>query len=117
MPLKHRTVDSVHVVTLGEQLGLEASRETREELNTFLEDAESTGLILDCSELNYITSSGIGLVADCYKQLKAQGRGFALVQVGEQVHEILDICGFSRFIKIHETEDQAIWDFKSSGAA
>lgn len=114
MNLQHRQKDTIHIITLGEQLGLEDVRETREYLEQFIQDPEGQGVILDCSLLAYITSSGIGLIAELYKKLKAQEKNFAMINISDQTREIFDITGFSKFIKIHDTEEQALQAFSAA---
>ena len=58
-----------------------------------------TELILDFSELDYISSAGLRLLLSAQKQMQAQG-SMKLRGVGETLMEIFEITGFSDILTI-----------------
>ena len=56
-------------------------------------------LVLDLSEVSYISSSGLRLFMILYKKLADQG-GVTLVNVNDFIMDILEMTGFSNILEI-----------------
>ena len=64
------------------------------------EDLDSvTKLILDMTELNYISSAGLRVLLSMQKIMNEQGT-MKLVGVNETVYEIFEVTGFSEILTI-----------------
>lgn len=74
---------------------------TAPDLEAALESAmpEANGLVLDMEHLEYLSSAGLRLLLMAQKTMAAKG-GLTLTHVPEQVMEVLDITGFSEFLRI-----------------
>ncbi|MCP4293017.1 MAG: STAS domain-containing protein [bacterium] len=59
----------------------------------FLDDIEST-CRLDFTELEYIASVGLGLLASVQKRLMATGDGLILANLSPHLREVLTLAGF-----------------------
>ena len=59
-----------------------------------------TSLTLDCSQLDYISSAGIGVFVETYKRLHASGHGFKLVHLMPRVRNIFAYSGLDRILTI-----------------
>jgi anti-sigma B factor antagonist len=57
-------------------------------------------LTVDCSELDYISSAGLGLVIELYQRLHASGHGLTLVGLVPRVRNVFTYAGFDRLLKI-----------------
>lgn len=111
--LTHSVKNHVIIVLLEKQLGLDSTFEVREYLNPLLEAEELQGMIMNCRKLDYITSSGIGLIADYFKRLLQRQLPFALVEVNKKVEEVFKLTGFDRHIAMLPTEEAALEKFKT----
>jgi anti-sigma B factor antagonist len=60
-------------------------------------------LTADCSELDYISSAGLGVIMETYKRLRAQGLGLRLVNVSPHVWNVFRYVGLDRVIEIEQT--------------
>lgn len=56
-------------------------------------------LVLDLTDLEYISSAGLRVILKTYKTLASKG-GLKLTGVRESVQEVFDITGFSDFLVI-----------------
>jgi anti-anti-sigma factor len=65
-------------------------------------------LILDCSGLNYISSSGLRIFLVVQKKMTALKGHFILCGLQPSIMEIFDISGFSSIFSIHPDKDSAI---------
>jgi anti-anti-sigma factor len=57
-------------------------------------------LLLDFSELNYISSAGLRIVLVAAKRIKAAGGRLVLAALNAQVNEVFEISGFNRILDI-----------------
>ena len=51
-------------------------------------------VVIDCSELNYISSSGLRIILDVFKHTRSNGRKAILKNLSEDVKEVFDLSGF-----------------------
>lgn len=59
-------------------------------------------LILELSELDYISSAGLRVVLTFYKSLSADGKTMVVKHVNDEVMEVFDMTGFSSFLEFEE---------------
>ena len=52
-------------------------------------------LIFDCKDLNYVSSTGIGVFSSLLKNIKLQGGDIVLVNMPEKVLEVFQLFAFS----------------------
>ncbi|MGC8925214.1 MAG: STAS domain-containing protein [Calditerrivibrio sp.] len=72
-----------------------------DEINTLLNKIDDKkDLILDISQLQFIDSSGIGVIAGLYKKYKKKGKIFGLLGANCRITGILDIVGLTSIVKI-----------------
>ena len=57
-------------------------------------------LSLDCSELDYISSAGIGVVIETYRRLHGAGHTLKLVNLLPRVRNIFAYAGLDRLLTI-----------------
>ncbi len=65
-------------------------------------------LLLDMADLEYISSAGLRVMLHAAKQLKATGGQLVLCSLNEEVKEVFDISGFSGFLDISASRDEAM---------
>ena len=82
------------------------AKEFEEELSAII-DKEATGLVVDCGELNYISSAGLRVFLIAIRKTSAAGGGLALCRVPDHINEVLEISGFSRLAKVFDTVEEA----------
>ena len=57
-------------------------------------------LTLDCSELDYISSAGLGVLIEAHKRLAAAGHTLTLSNLVPRVRNIFAYAGLDRLLKI-----------------
>jgi len=65
-------------------------------------------IVLDCKNLQYIGSIGLGGLIKFSNQSRAQGGELKLVNVPERVYKIITSLGFTRVLQVYQTEDEAL---------
>lgn len=65
-------------------------------------------IILDLSQLDYISSSGIRILIRFHKELEKNKKHLFLVAIPKPIENILYITGFLPYFKIHESTAAAL---------
>ncbi len=92
--------DGVVMVALAGTLDLAAARGLREQLDDVLDRFPRSDVALDLSGVDFVDSSGLGLLLGRFRRLKASGRALRLVGVRESVDKVLRLSGFHGIMEI-----------------
>ena len=57
-------------------------------------------LVFECSQMEYISSSGLRVVLKAHKQVAAAGGKFIIRNLNKEVRSVFDMTGFSRILTI-----------------
>jgi anti-sigma B factor antagonist len=68
-------------------------------------------MILDMTDVRYINSVGLRVLADMLTRCKQNGGDLKLASLNSKVRRILEIIGFDRFFSVHDTVDEAVTAF------
>jgi anti-sigma B factor antagonist len=69
-------------------------------------------LVLDCRDLDYIGSAGLGALIGFAKQAREHNGDLCLLNVPERIYKIIELLGFTKVLQVHHTEDAAIASFQ-----
>ncbi|HOX92393.1 MAG TPA: STAS domain-containing protein [Spirochaetales bacterium] len=101
-------------VGLRGNLGMDNAMET-----TALLDALVKGgfrkVALNLENLNYVDSTGIGVIIRLKKSLAASGGDVALLNVPPKIAEVLDLVNIKEYIQIFYTEQKAMDFLRQAG--
>jgi anti-sigma B factor antagonist len=64
--------------------------------------------IINLSQLDFISSSGLRSILKAAKQLKASGGKILFASLQDPVNDVFKISGFSTIFAIYETEEEAL---------
>ncbi len=84
-----------------------------------LQSALSAGkhnMVVDMSEVKYISSAGLRALAAVHVRSRAEGGDMKLAGLNERVTRVFNIIGFDLLMSIHDTTGAAIADFTSNAA-
>jgi anti-anti-sigma factor len=75
-------------------------------------------LVVDCSELDFIDSSGIAMLFGLARKLGSRRQELRVVaRGGKPVARVLEIVEFDRAAQVHETLDEALEGLSADGSA
>ena len=57
-------------------------------------------VLLDCAELDYISSAGLGVLIEAHKRLAAAGHALTLANLVPRVRNVFGYAGLDRLLKI-----------------
>lgn len=88
---------------------------TAPEFERFLEERvrteQKSKLILDFSNLEYISSAGLGVLMGLIEEVRSQSGDMKLVKVPEKIYHVLDLLGFPIVFEILPQLDDALTSF------
>lgn len=93
MTTRIEEIDGKLVATLIGELDTAAAQETEQALKPLL-DSKGKDIVIDCTELEYIASSGLRLLLGILKQAQEVGSRVVLKNVNDVVKDVLDLTGF-----------------------
>lgn len=83
------------------------AREIRSRIDTKVFIQRPNELVLDLSRVNFMDSSGLGLILGRYTKAVEMGIEFKVANPNKQIKRILDLAGTERLIKIESTPVKA----------
>jgi anti-sigma B factor antagonist len=89
-----RTLDSGDIQLIGR---LDASQT---EKATAVLASVTRSITLDCKELEYISSAGLGALLATQQRLKATGNGLKLINLNKHIRDIFMFTGFEKIFLI-----------------
>jgi stage II sporulation protein AA (anti-sigma F factor antagonist) len=98
--------------TLIVRLKGELDHHTAEAVKVRMEQAitkdQLTHIILSLKDLNFMDSSGLGVILGRYKQINAKGGKMVVCEISPAVHRLFEMSGLFKILSIQENERQAI---------
>jgi anti-anti-sigma factor len=86
------------VVALVGDLDNAASTQAERGLAPVFERTDSD-VVIDCAELNYISSSGLRILLNIYKHTRSNGHQAYLKSLSEELKEVFQLSGFLQLFK------------------
>ena len=87
------------IVNLDGDLDTAAAQETEKVFQPLME-VKNKEVILDCKNLNYISSSGLRLFLSLLKNCKPNGNSLVLENVNDNIKKVFSMTGFSALFNI-----------------
>ncbi len=94
------------VIHLAGRLDTSNYGELEKKLISFIEGGEKQ-IIVECSGLVYISSSGLRVLLMALKKITAAGGKFHLCNLQDNIREIFEIAGFTSIFKVFDTLEEA----------
>lgn len=73
-----------------------------------LVDEGATNLVVDMADVDFLDSTGLGVLVEGLKRVKARGGNLALVASQDKILKIFDITGLNKAFPIHATRAEAL---------
>ena len=86
------------VVKLSGELDQHCAEEIREDIDRALDIKNTRSLIIDLGGVDFMDSSGLGLIMGRYKKMSARGGTIMLARPKPAVDRLLDLSGIKKLI-------------------
>lgn len=95
------------ILKLAGEFDASAVERALEEVTALL-DAGVLHLVVDCEDLRYVNSTGLGVILHFSRVARERGGSFLLCKVSEPVYEIIEIIGATTLLELHDTVEEAV---------
>lgn len=99
MEIDIKKTDNGYHVNLVGRLDTPAAVEAQKDFGELIENADKK-ITIDCTELKYISSSGLRLFLMLRKETSAKGGHLTVINVNEDIKEVFKITGFLNLFEI-----------------
>jgi anti-anti-sigma factor len=106
MQISTRTSNDIHIVGIAGSLDSTTSPEAQKSLDSVLTSAKK--VVLDFSQLDYISSAGLRILLGAAKQLRGKGGTLGMFGLNQSVREVFEISGFSSILSVYPSEADAL---------
>lgn len=107
MPLSIESTDNAHIIALQGQINSANAATVETEVLAVLQKG-AKNVLLDMTELSYISSAGLRVVLVLAKRLKQAGGKLVIYGMQAHVREVFDISGFLAILNVTATRNEAV---------
>lgn len=73
-----------------------------------LAESQQDRILIECSEMDYISSSGLRILLMALKRINAAKGKFVLCGLQQNIREIFEISGFTTIFEVHASREDAL---------
>lgn len=108
MLMKTKMIDNTVIVMLEGELDHSNCTDVRKKIDKEILAGKVKNIIFDYENLDFMDSSGIGVIIGRYKKLLSFNGKVAIVNMKPQVKALYDICGLHKIIAAFNSVEDAI---------
>jgi len=80
-----------------------------------LVDGGASHIVVDMERVDFLDSTGLGVLVDGMKRVKSRDGTLAIVATQDKILKIFDITGLNRAFSLHSSVDEAVNETVSEG--
>lgn len=88
------------IIYLDGEIDQSVAGELRVKIDDYLSSVKVKNVILNMKDLNFMDSSGIGLVMGRYKKLRSQNISLFIAEPNVQIDKVMQVSGLYRIIPV-----------------
>ncbi|SFU98604.1 anti-sigma F factor antagonist [Alicyclobacillus macrosporangiidus] len=108
MSIETNVKDGILVVRLRGDLDHHAVESIRDQIEAALEETHYRGLVLSFRGIEFMDSSGLGLILGRYRTLSQRGGRMAICEITAPLRRIFEMSGLLKILPVYDREDGAI---------
>jgi anti-sigma B factor antagonist len=108
--IQRESRDDVQILRLAGQLDAHTFPKLQQELEGV--DDAAPQVILDCSQLEYVSSAGLGVLKKMSRDFRAREGDLRLSSLPPKISNVVELLGFSQVIRVFEDLSGALDSFK-----
>lgn len=106
LALTSRTIEAFEVIEVGGEIDVYTAPRLREAIVTAIE-AGHTRLIIDVRKVDFLDSTGLGVLVGALKRVRSDGGSLDIVCTQERILKIFQITGLDKVFGLHASLDEA----------
>ena len=104
---------AVQLIRLSGSLDMYSFPRLEAQLNAIFQEGQYF-VVLDCRELDYVGSAGLGALIGFAKQAREHNGDVRLLNVPDRIYKIIELLGFTKVLRVHTTEEDALASFQAT---
>ncbi|MDK2564724.1 anti-sigma F factor antagonist [Romboutsia sedimentorum] len=84
------------------------TNEVRDEIDNILISKSVKNIIFDFRNINFMDSSGIGVIIGRYKKISSDGGKVSVININDRVKKVFDLSGMNKIIGIYDTYEEVV---------
>ena len=108
MEFSHRVENGICIISVEGNIALDGVNEAKAFLKSHIEDDGVKGIVINFEKVNFIDSSGIGLIVSVFKTMQERDGSFAITNLSKKNEEIFTITRLNKILNIFPTESEAL---------
>ncbi|WPC41305.1 anti-sigma F factor antagonist [Clostridium sp. JS66] len=108
MYLEFESKDDKLIVHMSGELDHHSAEEVRNKIDDRLDRDNIGKLVMDFSDVNFMDSSGIGVVIGRYKKLMAKKGNICITKADGSVKRVFELSGIFKIIKFYKNIEEAV---------
>ncbi len=109
--INHRKVQSVDILELNGELDAHTAPQLEDHLKKLI-DENQYHIVVNCDDLDYIASAGLGVFMAYIEDIRSLGGDIKLTNMNDKVYNVFDLLGFPALYDILEKEEEAVKQFQ-----
>ena len=106
LDVKTRRQGQATILTLGGEIDVYTAPKLREAILRLVDEG-ATNIVVDMSSVDFLDSTGLGVLVEGLKRVKTRDGNLTIVVTQEKILKIFDITGLNKVFPIHDSIDQA----------
>ncbi len=112
MNLEFTTIDRIGKLLIKGRLDASNANELKEKFNTYIE--EVANFVFDCSELEFVDSTGLGAIISCTKRASVNNGDIYIANLQDKPRMLFEVTRAYKMFEVFDDVDSAIEEFKSN---
>ena len=108
MQVSFEMINKMLIIKLYGELDHHSSDYIRHKIDSEIMSRKPESIIFDVGNLNFMDSSGVGVIIGRYKLITSKGGKIAITSMKPQIRRIYEICGLKKIIPSFNTNKAAI---------
>lgn len=108
MQLSNRVENNHCIIIVEGNIALDGVSDVKAYVKPFLQDEAISGLVINFGKVDFIDSSGIGLIVSIFKTLQQRQAKLALCELSNKNKEIFNMTRLDKILSLFDTEAEAI---------
>ncbi|MBO3445798.1 MULTISPECIES: anti-sigma F factor antagonist [Clostridia] len=84
------------------------ANEVRDEIDDILISKSIKNIIFNFKNINFMDSSGIGVIIGRYKKISSEGGRVTVVNANDRIKKIFNLSGMNKIIGVYDTYEEVV---------
>ena len=111
--IEQQTSGDVEILRISGSLDMYSFPRLESQLQTAFQQGHYR-LLIDCGNLEYVGSAGLGALIGFTKQAREHNGDVKLLNVPERIVKIIELLGFTKVLKLYNNEPEALASFTAA---